>query len=67
MEAIVPYKVTWRTNPGRKEVHSAIFSDLEDARTEAQLFSLSIPGSVETTVDDEDGRQLDIFVRDNDA
>jgi hypothetical protein len=63
----MPFKVVWRSQPGAVEVRTDSFTHLDDARAEAQLFSLSIPGTVETKVFDEAGNQLDIAVRNNDA
>jgi hypothetical protein len=51
--------------PQREEIRTESFTDLEDARREAQLFSLGITGIIETRIFDAAGTQLDIEVRDN--
>lgn len=60
------FKVQWATlSPTKAVVRTEAFADIEQAKEAAQLFMLSIPGTVEAKVLDADGNQLDIWVRDN--
>lgn len=60
------FEVVWRQlEPEKREVRRESFGSLADARSEAQTYSLTIPGSVEAVVYDADGNIIDRRVRNN--
>jgi hypothetical protein len=62
---IVVFKVVWTSQPSGQLLREEVFNRLEDAREEADLFSLAIVGTIKHAIYDEDGRRLEVGIHDN--
>jgi len=59
------FSVIWVQLPGRMEMRKATFTSFADAEYEAENYALSVSGTVETVILDQDGAELYLAVRSN--